>query len=273
MIGITNGAIALATRRPVFACDWQKRPVTARGFKDASRDPATIRQQFARPGAALIGVPSGEEAGFFVVDIDCKNGAPGLDWVHENRHRLPNTRQHRTRSGGAHLLYQWPSGRTIRNSAGKLAPGVDVRGDGGFVIVPPSPGYSLDVAAPMAAAPAWLLDAIDPPRQPAPPPMAPRRHDGSGTRFALAALDAETRAILEAPDGGKHHAVNRAGFSIAGLVAAGELPEAEARAALRSALAGIASRCRDFGAAEATLNRAWQAGLAKPRQPSGSARP
>ena len=78
---------------------------------------------------------------------------------------------------------------------------------------------------------------------------------------------------LLAHDGAKHHAVNRAGFSIAGLVAAGELPEAEARAALRSALAGIASRCRDFGAAEATLNRAWQAGLAKPRQPSGSARP
>ena len=103
--------------------------------------------------------------------------------------------------------------------------------------------------------------------------MAPRRNDGSGTRFALAALDAETRAILEAPDGAKHHAVNRAGFSIAGLVAAGELSEAEARAALRSALAGIASRCRDFGAAEATLARAWQAGLAKPRQPSGSARP
>lgn len=68
-------------------------------------------------------------------------------------------------------------------------------------------------------------------------------------------------------------AANRAGFAIAGLVAAGELREAEARAALRSALAGIASRCRDFGAAEATLNRAWQAGLAKPRQPSGSARP
>jgi len=125
----------------------------------------------------------------------------------------------------------------------------------------------------VAEAPAWLLDAIDPPRQPAPAPMAPRRNDGSGTRFALAALDAETRAILEAPDGAKHHAVNRAGFSITGLVAAGELPEAEARHALRSALAGIASRCRDFGAAEATLARAWQAGLAKPRQPSGSARP
>lgn len=271
MTPLINGAIALAKRRPVFACDWQKRPVTARGFKDASRDPVTIRRQFIRPGAALIGVPTGEEAGFFVVDLDCKGGARGLDWLQENRHRMPATRQHRTRSGGVHLLFAWPHGRSIRNSAGKLAPGVDIRGAGGFVVVPPSPGYRLDVAAPIAAAPAWLLEAIDPPRQPAPPPMAPRHRNGMGTRFALAALDNESRAIMEAPDGAKHHALNRAGFCIAGLVAAGELPEAEALHALRSALAGIASRCRDFGAAEATLARAWRDGLAKPRY-SGSAR-
>jgi hypothetical protein len=271
---ILAAALLISARWPVFACDQTKRPITPRGFKDATRDAAEIRRQFSKPGADMIGVPTGAASGFFVVDVDIKNGAPGMAWLSANRWRLlPETRWHETRSGGVHLLFKMPEGRTIRNSASKIAPGIDIRGDGGFVIVPPSPGYTLQHRAPIEPAPAWLLDAIDPPRQPAPAPMALRRNEGSGTRFALAALDAETRAILEAPDGAKHHAVNRAGFSIAGLVAAGELPEAEARAALRSALAGIASRCRDFGAAEATLNRAWQAGLAKPRQPSGSARP
>lgn len=144
-MSLTQSAIWLAQemRLPVFACGPDKRPVTQHGFHDATRDPTEIRLQFSAPGAAMIGVPTGQGAGFFVVDLDVKNGGQGLEWLAANQHRLPRTRTHRTRSGGQHLLFQWPEGRTIRNSASRVAPGVDVRGNGGYIIAPPSPDLSL----------------------------------------------------------------------------------------------------------------------------------
>jgi hypothetical protein len=268
---ILAAALLISARWPVFACDQTKRPITPRGFKDATRDAAEIRGQFSKPGADMIGVPTGAASGFFAIDVDVKGGAPGMAWLSANRWRLlPETRWHETRSGGLHLLFKMPEGRTIRNSASRVAPGIDVRADGGYIIAPPSPGYTLQHRAPIEPAPAWLLDLVDPPPKPPPPrTMAPFTHAGQGSRFALAALDNETRAILSAADGTKHATINRAAFSIGGLVAGGELPECEAFAALRSALAGIAGRCADFRAAEKTLARAFAEGKAKPRHAQG----
>jgi hypothetical protein len=256
---------------PVFPCDDQKRPMTAHGFRDATRDPETIRRAFAR--AAMIGIPTGEESGFFVLDLDVKNGARGLEWLAAHESRLPQTRRHSTRSGGIHLLFAMPAGRAIRNSASRVGPGVDVRGTGGYIIAPPSIGYDVVDASTIAPAPAWLLDLIDPPvaarvqsaianntRD-----LAAPRMSADGTRYGLQALDNECQAILSAADGAKHDTLNRAAFSIGGLVAAGELAEGPALHALASALAGIASRCEDYPAAQKTLGAAFRAGMAKPR--------
>jgi hypothetical protein len=271
-MSLTQSALWLAQemRLPVFACGPDKRPVTQHGFHDATRDPAEIRTQFGTPGAAMIGVPTGQGAGFFVVDLDVKNGGQGLEWLAANQHRLPRTRTHKTRSGGQHLLFQWPEGRTIRNSASRVAPGVDVRGNGGYIIAPPSPDYEIADASALADAPPWLLALIDPPAAPratdAPRPAPAPRQFGDGTRYGLTALDNECQAILSAADGAKHDTLNRAAFSIGGLVAAGELAEGPAMQALASALAGIASRCEDFPAAQKTLGAAFRAGMAKPRE-------
>jgi len=276
-MSLTQSALWLAQemRLPVFACGPDKRPVTQHGFHDATRDAAEIRLQFSTLGAAMIGVPTGQGAGFFVVDLDVKNGGQGLEWLAANQHRLPRTRTHRTRSGGQHLLFQWPEGRTIRNSASRVAPGVDVRGNGGYIITPPSPDYEIADASALAEAPAWLLDLIDPPVAPrvadlpkygADLPKSPPRQSGDGTRYGLTALDNECQAILSAADGAKHDTLNRAAFSIGGLVAAGELAEGPALQALASALAGIAARCEDFPAAQKTLGAAFRAGMAKPRE-------
>jgi hypothetical protein len=271
-MSLTASALWLAEemRLPVFACDAQKRPLTTHGFQDATTDQAEIRRQFAALGAATIGIPTGEAGGFFTVDLDCKNGGQGLEWLAANEHRLPNTRRHKTRSGGVHLLFSWPHGRTVRNSASRIAPGVDVRGAGGYIIAPPSPGYEVVDASALSEAPAWLLDLIDPPVAPrvidAPRPAPTPRQSGDGTRYGLQALDNECQAILSAPDGGKHDTLNRAAFSIGGLVAAGELSEGPALHALASALAGIASRCEDYPAAQKTLGAAFRAGMAKPRE-------
>jgi hypothetical protein len=268
-MSLTQSALWLAQemRLPVFACGHDKRPVTQHGFQDATHDAVEIQRQFASPGAAMIGVPTGEVSGFFCLDLDVKNGGGGLEWLAANQHRLPDTRRHKTRSGGVHLLFAMPQGRIIRNSAGRIAAGVDVRGNGGYIIAPPSPGYLVDEAMAPAPAPAWLLDLIDPPKAPeAPRPASVPRQSGDGTRYGMTALDNECQAILSAPDGAKHDTLNRAAFSIGGLVAAGELIEGPAFAALASALAGIRHRCEDYPAAQKTLAGAFRAGMAKPRE-------
>lgn len=268
-MSLTQSAEWLAAEMglPVFPCDAQKRPMTQHGFRDATKDPETIRRSFRN--AAMIGIPTGEASGFFVLDLDCKNGAQGLEWLAAHEARLPQTRRHRTRTGGVHLLFTMPAGRPIRNSASKVGPGVDVRGSGGYIIAPPSIGYDVVDASTIAEAPAWLLNLIDPPAtqaQPvAPRPPSPPRQSGDGTRYGLQALDNECQAILSAADGAKHDTLNRAAFSIGGLVAAGELAESAALHALASALAGIASRCEDYPAAQKTLGAAFRAGIDKPR--------
>src|SRR5690606_29518363 len=91
------------------------------------------------PGAN-IGVPTGAASGLVVIDIDTKNGTDGfaawcqlMDRLEVHYHR---TFSHTTPTGGFHLFYDHP-GTPIANTVG-LVPGVDVRGDGGYVLIPPS---------------------------------------------------------------------------------------------------------------------------------------
>lgn len=259
---------AVAIGAPVFPCGADKRPLTLHGFKDASADPVAIRRMFASPAAAMIGMPTGEAAGLVVVDVDVKDGRQGGAWLDANSHRMPQTRTIRTGSGGLHIYLRWP-GQRVKNSASKIAPGIDVRGDGGYVIVPPSPGYSVADDAPVAEVPDWLLPALCPP-EPAPapvPPAAPRRPaTEGGTAYGLAALNSACDEIRNAGEGSKHDTLNRAAYSIGGLVTAGELLEGVAFAALSDALAAIRHRCRDFRAAERTLRQAFRDGMGKPRE-------
>ena len=139
----TLGEAAVTLPYPVFACNSSKHPITTSGFYDASTDPEVILSQFSSPSAAMIGIPTGTVSGITVIDVDVKAGARGMDWLNENSARLPSTRTHKTRSGGLHLVFRTPEGVEIGNSAGRIAPGVDVRGIGGYIIAPPSPGYSV----------------------------------------------------------------------------------------------------------------------------------
>ena len=111
-----------------------KIPLTACGFKDASTDPAQIEAWWTECPDANIGVPTGAVSGIFAIDADVKNGQPG----HESFKvlKLPATLISRTPSGGWHAIFRH-QGDTVRNRTG-LLPGIDVRGDGGYIVVPPS---------------------------------------------------------------------------------------------------------------------------------------
>jgi Bifunctional DNA primase/polymerase, N-terminal/Primase C terminal 2 (PriCT-2) len=108
------------------------------GFKDATTDQKTISRWWREYPDAGIGMPTGSASGFIVIDVDLKNGRDGRLALAELRHLapLPKTRTALTPSGGKHLYFEDPGG--IRSSTDKLGVGLDVRGDGGYVVLPPS---------------------------------------------------------------------------------------------------------------------------------------
>ena len=135
----------------IFPCDDSKRPRVP--WRDAATTSiATIDRWWREWPDALIGHPTGMRSSSsepwceVVIDVDIKRGAYGLETLAELEQTLgllPETCTSRTRSGGQHRWF-WTLSE-IRNSAGKIgkreAAGLDVRGEGGFVVVPPSQGY------------------------------------------------------------------------------------------------------------------------------------
>jgi Bifunctional DNA primase/polymerase, N-terminal len=154
---------------PVFPCAIStKRPTTPHGFKDAHTDPDEIQRLWHDHPGGLIGIATGAISGFDVLDIDAKHQKAG-DWWRDHRGRIPQTRIHRTRSGGLHLLFEHNA--IVRCSAGRIALGIDTRADGGYIIHWPSSGLPVLSDAPLARWPSWLLKEFlqkSPPRPPSP---------------------------------------------------------------------------------------------------------
>ena len=107
-----------------------KVPWTAHGFLDATKNPAWVEQIWTAYPSANIGIRTGAESGLVVVDIDVKGKVNGC--LSATKLSLSDTLVSRTPSGGFHYYYQHP-GRPIRCRAG-YRPGIDVRGDGGYVL-------------------------------------------------------------------------------------------------------------------------------------------
>jgi hypothetical protein len=83
-----------------------------------------------------IAIATGEGSGVWVLDIDGDEGEQTLRKLEAEHGALPSSIEVIT-ARGRHIYFQWPA-HPIRNSAGKIAPGIDVRGEGGYVLVPPS---------------------------------------------------------------------------------------------------------------------------------------
>jgi hypothetical protein len=131
-------------------------------------DPTEIKNDFQKWPGANIGIATGAESSIFVVEADTPkghdvNGIASLQELEESYGKLPDTLMAVSPSGSLHYYFRWPSGVAVKNSASKIGPGIDVRGEGGMVIAPPSvrPGkgsYRWLNDHPVADAPQWLLD-------------------------------------------------------------------------------------------------------------------
>jgi hypothetical protein len=143
--------------------------VAPQGSRNATKDGEKIGQWF---GGRLInvGIATGVASGIFVLDIDPRHeGDDALDDLETKYGPLPLTWRFLTGGGGEHIVFRLPS-ISVANSAGKIGPGIDVRGDGGYIVAPPSlhmsgRPYAISVdhhpdEVPLADAPEWLLKIV-----------------------------------------------------------------------------------------------------------------
>src|SRR5262249_11713673 len=157
----------------------------------------------------LVGVPTGEANGFDVLDIDLE----GRSWWDAHRAELPATQTHVTRSGGAHLLFKHAEG--LRCSAGRIATGVDVRADGGFVIWWPRQGLR---SIPGELWPGWLLELARKPEPIGPVDKAPCKsspahaHAHGETRDLRNRSHALVSKVAHAIPGTRNRLLNWAGY-------------------------------------------------------------
>jgi hypothetical protein len=206
-----------------------------------------------------------------VLDIDpAHGGAATIRRTVEERGPLPRGPVVRTGSGGWHLYLRHP-GERIRNSAGTLfGEGVDVRGDGGYVIAPPSRhasghAYQWRDGGALPELSGWLLDRLRPPQHVERlRPTAPIRIDKAVSAWARTALDDEAARVRRATPGSRNHALNRASFCLGQIVGAGVLESSIVERVL-----GDSARAVGLGEREATLTikSGLQAGIESPRGP------
>ncbi|MEU7283376.1 bifunctional DNA primase/polymerase [Streptomyces sp. NPDC045431] len=223
-----------------------------------------------------VGIATGP-SGLLVVDLDMpkgksSSGTPsGVTTFKALCERagqaVPTTRTVRTASGGLHLYFAAPAGMRLTNTAGTLAPLVDTRAWGGYVVAPgstiPAGAYEVFTAAPVAEAPGWLLDALKPVRRPTKPLSLPR--PGRATRLAEVALERETAAVAGAAEGGRNARLLAGARAMGRFVAWGDLPRTVVEEAFQQAgeAAGLSpAECR------ATIRSAlnWSIRTARPRE-------
>lgn len=223
---------------PVFPCAG-KRPLTPHGFKDATADLGQVRTWWKQHPEANMGTPTGLHS--FVLDVDLPDGPISLARLEKEFGPLPNTLEQRTGSGGRHLFLALPQGIDVRNSAGKLGPGLDIRGNGGYVILPPSihpNGAAYEWVNELAPAPApdWLIQAMT--------TKAELPSGGPNPNLG--------------PKGARNDTLNRLAFSFGQQVAKGDMPNKAARQILNQSArsAGLGTR-----ETESTIRSGLEAGL------------
>jgi hypothetical protein len=255
-------ALRLASRGvPVFPCKEDKRPATKCGFKDAASDERTVRGLWHYRSGPLVGVPTGPTSGIDVLDIDPRHG--GDQWLLEQQHRLPVTWVNRTRSGGEHWLFAHTPG--MRNSESKIAPGVDTRGEGGYIIWWPGLGGSVLHRLAPAQWPAWLLDLLLPKPVANPVKGTWRGQMPSNGTAARRIVQRQIERVAGAAPGQRHRTLRNAALLIGGVL---DLDPDNSRAAIASQLL---SAVVDAGGddvrksnAEATILWGLDAGASKP---------
>jgi putative DNA primase/helicase len=135
-----------------------------RGLDWQKADRVDMTEVLTRRPRANVGVRTGAPAGFWVLDID-QGGMDAMAALRAEHGPLPITRVHKTGGGTFHYFFAMPD-FDVTNRRGSLPKGIDARGTGGQVVLPPSVShkgeYTVVRDAEIADAPDWLLDMLRP---------------------------------------------------------------------------------------------------------------
>lgn len=207
--GISNGVDPVCSCRMATGCKSAGKHPRLSAWQQEANLVRALDTFLAWPAETNWGLATGRASGVWALDVDPKNGGDEAVAQLIATGVVNQTRVHWTGSRGRHLLYAMPDDFTPTNRTGALPPGIDVRGDGGQIVLPPSVSGvgryersergngEFDDVAPASAA---LLGLI---RPPAPAPHVPRtlmrRIDPGGryATYARAAVDGELRALRE----------------------------------------------------------------------------
>lgn len=144
-----------------------KHPRTYHGLKEATTDAKQIKQWWRRWPDANVGGVTGEVSGLVGMDVDPKHGGDLslTDLIEVYDDEWLDTFRIRTGSGGFHFLFKFPTGSNLRNTAGKLAPGIDTRANEGYLVLAPSSHvsgnyYEVLEAGEIRDMPAWMIENL-----------------------------------------------------------------------------------------------------------------
>jgi len=224
--------VAMESALAAAARGWHVFPLAAKvpfagshGHLDATADPAAVRAAMNNRRASSFGIATGAGSGLVVIDVDGAAGRDSLAALAADLGPLPDTPTVVTASGGEHRYFAHPGGH-VPSSAGKLAPGIDIRPDGAFAVgagsvLPDGRAYQWECSShpddvPLAVLPARWLAAIR----------------ATPVRPTATTDDAEPIA-----EGGRDHGLTR----IAGHLRRAGLSESAMRAALQET---NAERCQ-----------------------------
>lgn len=153
-----------------------KHPRLRHGLEDASADPDKIKTWWDQWPNANIGIRTGRESNLWVIDVDTKKSvevAPGvvipegessLQALENDYGTIPDTLTSRTGSGGYHYLYEYPGDDGVYPNRAGFVPSVDIRGEGGYIVAPPSNHLSgsryewVDEGDRVIPAPRWIVE-------------------------------------------------------------------------------------------------------------------
>ena len=228
-----------------------KKPILSDWPAAATTDLETVEKWWQATPSANIGLALGR--GVVALDVDAPHGQDSLRQLEDELGELPDTVESRTPSGGKHLLFRTSSNVSIKNRVA-LRPCLDVRADGGQIIVAPSvhpetgtryewrEGRGPHDREPAELPPTWVERLTSRPAklpggEPGPTPSlgGNGRQRGGRDAYGQAALETECADVAGTPEGGRNARLNKAAFAVGQLVSGGELEELYAVAALLDA--------------------------------------
>ena len=284
--GLRAHAVAAQARGfSVFRCKPNgKEPLGGHGHKDATANLEEIHRLWTRSPWCNIGI-SCEPSHLVVIDLDV-DAAKGLDGIarwaelcEAEGWDLPPTYTVATPRGGQHLYYRLPDGcAVVKGSGSAIAPGIDVKAAGGYVIGAGSKGANgiaynaQDDSEEVAPIPGELLEYLT-----AKPATVTRIHSSpsqvdhhrSGVDpLAVAALETDRRLLLSAPEGQRNITLNLVTFHMSQLEAWGR-GHPDAYQVLREAALQVGLPERET---DKTMTEAWKSGQEKPGKDPGPRR-